>query len=375
MSSQAPVSLSKSSTKNGHDSLQPLKGKDGQDLEIGHIYEAIQALLVTLGYSYQKPKDLANCILKTSEYYIQRSGVSPWSSPQFCAAYLAHFLPMNIMRVHKGLERLKKLDSHRSYFTKRPIVDYGCGPMTFLFAYLLAFKSWPVDYKYYDTSNEGPQLGLQVLKRLFPQEAIPVGSAQSEPKDISENDLVCLSYSFNELSESQKASLVTHNHLLIFEPAMRNTSRELLGFRKTAIGLGHKVLAPCTHNMDCPLLEQSQKDWCFDRVHLEIPEIATELYKLLPFDNAQATFSYLFLSRTLSSSAPEDPNNRIARIVGDTQKEKGKARTMICRNDQREFLSILKKQRLDLKLHRGDSFTLPHNIEVKGSEIRLTDLA
>lgn len=346
-----------------------------KDLDINALYLAIEAELQILGYSYQKPKDLANAILKSSDFYIEKQGVSPWKSPEFCASYLAHFLPMNVIRLQKGLQRLENL-GHKGLLLSTPIYDYGCGPFSFLLSFLLYFKQLPLKYDYYDLSPEALKVGLKILKNLNFKNLDFLGK-NIELTTVDKSSLVTLSYSLNELPETQKLKFLSFDQLLIFEPSMQSTSRALLQFRKQALASGHNPLAPCTHNLDCPLLELSKKDWCFDRAHLQISSLATELYKHLPFDNKQVTFSYLFLSKTQTHN-----NLNSIRVVGDWQQEKGKTKIMICRNQQREFLAILKKQRLDLELHsklsslnRGDSFVLPENILTKGNEVRIHDLA
>lgn len=350
------------------------------------LYLAIEKSLHSLGYSFEKPKALSEAILKASTYFIERSGVSPWSQKDFCAAYMAHFLPMNVFRIEQGLKRLTEATSpHHLYMTERlktaPIYDYGAGPLTWLIAYRLHFQAWPKSYTYYDLSAEAPKLGLSVLKHLG---EVPNIEAQ-EFSQVPENTLACLSYSLNELSEEMKLQFLKFNDLLVIEPSMRTTSRQLLEFRKSALEQSFKSLAPCVHSLPCPMLSFSEKDWCFDRVHIDIPAFASELYKLLPFDQDQATFSYLFLTQTEQMNIGSQTQSALdtvveaapaalARIVGDTQKEKGKTRTMVCRNEEREFFSILKKQKLDLKLRRGDILNLPSQIETKGNEIRITAL-
>lgn len=353
-----------------------------------NLYLALEKTLNTFKHSYQKPKPLAEAILKASRFFIERSGVSPWSDPQFCAAYVAHFLPMNVFRIQQGLLRLQA----QSTFTERkitedpsiatvtplqllqntPIYDYGCGPLTFLIAYRMTFRTWPQRYQFFDLDPKAPRLGEQILKSMFqnppPLQMLPL-------QQVPANYLLSLSYSLNEVPEHMKSEFLKFTSLLIFEPSMRNTSRQLLEFRAQALNQGFLSLAPCTHNGPCPMLTHSQKDWCFDRAQIEIPEMAQALYEALPFDQEQATFSYLLLSKNTDLDLPSKTSSFLrARVVGDVLKEKGKTRTMICRGQDREFVAVLKKQKLDLKLRRGDHIILPPNIEVKGNELRITTL-
>lgn len=87
---------------------------------------------------------------------------------------------------------------------------------------------------------------------------------------------------------------------------------------------------------------------------------------ILPMKNRTLTYSYLLVSRRV----PHPSHRGWARVIGDTLKERGKTRQMICRGEKREFLSWL--------LKRGEPEEIPHGAlihgvdqaEVKGPELR-----
>ena len=85
----------------------------------------------------------------------------------------------------------------------------------------------------------------------------------------------------------------------------------------------------------------------------------------LPLDNRSLTFSYLLASR-------EKPvaHQGLCRVIGDTQKEKGKTRQAACRGPKREFLAWLKKEGKAPIIPRGALVRLSGKSITKGNEIR-----
>jgi ribosomal protein RSM22 (predicted rRNA methylase) len=165
---------------------------------------------------------------------------------------------------------------------------------------------------------------------------------------------------------------------------MQEISRKLLAFRQQGLTKNFKPLAPCTHADQCPMLLHSKKDWCFDRTSIAIPELAKNLYKILPFETKHLTYSYTLLSQKKAQGQNEDKiqNNGIedlkqvnseGRIVGDWQQEKGKRKVMMCRSSEREFISLLKKSssKSITGFSRGDKISLDFDYEIKGNELRL----
>lgn len=328
-----------------------------------NFYDHIEQELNILGYSYKTPSQLSKAVIKTSEYFISRQGASPWENKDFAAAYIAHFLPMNIFRWFKVFDRIEPLN----FLQFKNFYDFGAGPLTFKLAYALKFQCFDIHYKFEEPHLNPTKIGDQLYKSL----------ARSI-KDFSENvtankgdsDTLILSYALNELKDIPK-TFWDFKNILILEPSSQKISRQLMTFKE--ISKEHKFLpmAPCTHSDKCPLLYKSKKDWCFDRTTIQLPKISHELYKILPFDSINLTFSYLWLSRTPSILEPG-----LFRTVGDWQNEKGKKKIMICRSSQREFLSLLDRNEHhqlnpNLNFERGDLNQLDIPYEIKGQEIRI----
>lgn len=328
--------------------------------DINVLYEVLEETLNELGFSYKKPGNLAKNILEASSYFIQEKGVSPWQTKEFQGAYIAHFLPMNIFRWFKAFERMEEIGKPLMSY-----MDFGAGPLTFRIAHFLKYQTLDINYDYIEKEKISAQWGEKILTRL-----IKKINTQDLYKGGSAGKALVLSYSLNEL-QTIPSFFWSYEDLIILEPSTQNISRNLLKFREMAIEKGYQVLAPCLHSLKCPMLHESKKDWCFDRTSIELPLFVQDLYKVLPFDTHFLTFSYLWLTQRKEFRKTDAD----FRMVGDWQKEKGKDKIMVCRSEDREFLSILKKDKAsnkDLqKLQRGELLSLGSTFEKKGNELRL----
>ncbi len=340
------------------------------------LYAAIEEQLNLKGLTYQKPSGLSKGILEASEYFIKHKGLSPWNQPQFQASYIAHFLPMNIFRWLHLLQRLEdlKLDNlHANLFGS--VMDFGAGPITFRLAYALKYPEKAMNYGAIELNDPAIALGEALLKSIAKSLNGPTTSyatVKFKNCDANKASTLILSYSLNELTIVPEEFWHFKN-ILILEPSQQETARQLLHFRQNAISKHFRTLAPCFHSDSCPMLLHSKKDWCFDRTTIEIPEIAKNLYKGLPFETRHLTFSYLLLSRDeiASVNPPETHKTLYGRSVGDWQHEKGKRKIMFCRSSNREFISCLKKSSSNPEFKRGDQVNADLEFTMKGQELRL----
>ena len=134
-----------------------------------------------------------------------------------------------------------------------------------------------------------------------------------------------------------------------------------MALRKNLREEGFFVLAPCTHQETCPLLEESKRDWCHNRTPSQMPTWFEEVENHLPMKNRTVTYSYLILNK----NKPEKATPQQARVIGDTLKEKGKVKQLICRGPKREFISWLTKKGAPPFIERGSLITIPEDAEVR----------
>jgi SAM-dependent methyltransferase len=149
--------------------------------------------------------------------------------------------------------------------------------------------------------------------------------------------------------------LAPAGRLILIEPALRETSRELLAVRDRLLAAGLHVIAPCFWTGPCPALARD-RDWCHDAARVP--------------SRPRVDFSYLVLCRELVPPRP------FHRVVSDPLPEKGRLRFFVCGPTGRHELVRLTRHRspsnqaLD-DATRGDAIVLENLIQ-SGDERRVT---
>jgi hypothetical protein len=101
--------------------------------------------------------------------------------------------------------------------------------------------------------------------------------------------------------------------VILVEPALRETSRALLGVRDRLIAAGLGVVAPCFWTGPCPALAR-ERDWCHDAA--AVPGAPSP----------RVDFSYLVLRGDRTEAAPPER----VRVVSDLLVEKGRLKIFGC---------------------------------------------
>jgi hypothetical protein len=319
----------------------------------------IEPKLLMLGYSLEKPKPLADAIKQLSDYFInQPKGVTPWHQKWAQAAYLAYFFPLNWLRAQSVIREGERFGFFKGL---NSFLDFGSGlsAYPFLLAELGGSKGVCID-----RSVEALHLHEDLIKNFGKSTSIRWYESFNGVVD-TKNQLGIFSYVFTELEKLPKWCL-NMEALLIVEPSTRDDGRHLMELRDYFMDEGFNVWAPCLHQLECPLLEHSKKDWCHDRIHFQETPWFKNIEDHLPMKNKTVTFSYLLLRK----SEPPEPAPSAARVVGDLLDEKGKYRQMICRAEHREFLSWLKKDHERPSSQRGELVDLPIDIQIISNELR-----
>lgn len=328
----------------------------------------IEAALQQLGYSLSKPKPLAEVILRLSDHYQQDKSVTLWKENWAKAAYLTYYFPLNYARACAVIDEGRR----RSFFNGLTnLIDYGSGTgAAVLAAGELLTHSWNQQLCYEPFSEA---IAFQELLNKNENDLV---ATTSEPANIPEQNLGIFCYSLNELEKFPEQFLKSEA-LMLIEPSTRELGRELLKLRDDLIiNHGFFAYAPCPHQGLCPLLNDSERDWCHDRIGWVAPGWFTAIETLLPIKNPTLTFSYVLLRKTKPQIT--QTTEIVARVVGDPLAEKGKTRQLICIDSQRRFLSWF-PQRLDretlahLEFDRGDVLFLKSNLEERGQEMRVKE--
>jgi ribosomal protein RSM22 (predicted rRNA methylase) len=181
-------------------------------------------------------------------------------------------------------------------------------------------------------------------------------------------DLVLAGGVLNEIDEPTRLALVERSlaalapggALILVEPALRQTSRDLHRVRDHVLGAGlAHVFAPCTRaTAPCPALARPA-DWCHEDRPIELPARAARLAHATGLREGGLKFAYLVLRRA-PDPLVEVPAERAAlRVVSDPKRLKGRRECIACGDDGWTVLRLLTRNRSDAnrrfeRVRRGD---------------------
>ena len=326
--------------------------------DFSSLFEESKALFPKV---YADPK-LSQHIIKASSQYLFNENRSLWEESWFEKAYLSYFIFTQSARISYVLDKVSLYLAEQKFNT---IFDFGCGPGTVQKIYESKnFISPPKDsWVNIDSSQKALENCKKWNKKTKFKTVHTLSKTLPEPKTA--NDLFIGSYVLCE--GVNKEALNKFNTLLILEPGQKAESKNLIEFRNQAVEKeGFTVLSPCTHQMACPLTFE-KKHWCHDTVTK--PSFLNSYN--LPFSDTKLNFSYVFMTRDQGLASRLKSNT--ARVIGDLRKEKGKTKVAVCKSDQLNYLSWLKKTKLKVDLNRGDLIRWDNKLEEKkGNEFRIS---
>jgi ribosomal protein RSM22 (predicted rRNA methylase) len=283
--------------------------------------------------------------------------------PVHAAAYLSYFLPVNLSKVQILLDELPNESSLQTPHRSMAVLDLGCGPGTGGLALLdWLWHRGPERAKSLsvlaaDSSHES----LQDARRLWEAYCQEVGISNEGLKCVEGNlehplkgdlgnqimrggpyDLMIMANCLNELflaatdPSVERAAIVAqllpflapHGSVMIVEPALRQTARELHRLRNHLLKQNLcTIYSPCLHERACPALDHPD-DWCHEERPWQTPPAIAALDRKAGFIKDALKFSYLLLrkdGRTIVSRSP-----RTFRVVSELRELKGEKRAWLC---------------------------------------------
>ncbi|MBL7543879.1 MAG: hypothetical protein JNL11_08685 [Bdellovibrionaceae bacterium] len=318
----------------------------------------IEKNLNELDLSLSDAKKIASAVQWQSDFYIENPNqTTPWKDRRAQIAQWAYYLPLNFLRNMSVIAQLKQtvpLDAFPGAF------DYGAG---------LGASSWALRESGFQGSlflYDRQPIAAPVLAPLQAENPL-----RWEPRS-HQHHLGIFSYSLTEM-QMRNDLLNQVPYVIIIEPSTQKEGRRLSETRDVLISKDYEIIAPCTHQKDCPLLRHSQRDWCHDRIFFKKPKWMAQIEKDLPFRNDSLTFSYLIAFKKALMKpewqAPEGP--LMGRLTGDILPEKGKSKQLVCFDEQRVFLTWMHKTKIDQTLPRGGLVEVPQDYDLVANEIRL----
>lgn len=188
------------------------------------------------------------------------------------------------------------------------MLDIGSGPGTALWA---ATQQWPTLQKLTAWEREPAFINLgRRLAKASEKHALMKTDWQRAtlgsklPAQVETYDLIVFGHVLNELPEAVRKEVVTlawqhcSGVLLIVEPGTSAAFPIVKTMREYLLQLGAKTLAPCAHNLACPLVN----DWCHFPQKLERPSFQRQA-KAGTAGWEESKFSYAAMARFQADTA------------------------------------------------------------------------
>lgn len=271
------------------------------------------------------------------------------------AARAAFFTVADAMKVAIPLGELAGRDALPGARPLRVVdVGAGCGAMSLG---LVATLDVPLAITAIDRDTRALELATAAVRDLAARRARAVTfvtrTDDATTARLADADLIVMGTLLNELAadarlaavERALAALAPDGAVIVLEPALRDTTRDLHALRDAVIarGKGH-VFAPCTRTTaPCPALADPT-DWCHEHRAATLPPRTAELAKLTHLRDDGLKFSYLVLRRDARPLADEP---HAWRVVGEPRAQKGKVEVRACGPAGLVPLRLLRRNRTE----------------------------
>jgi len=291
-------------------------------------------------------------------------------------AYLAYFVPVNAAKVHRLLDELAPTFVDIDPNAMR-VLDLGCGPGTGAMAVLdwMQSKRWLQSGRLHCVAVDQSSLSLITCQRLWSAYCEAEGNSSRTLLPLRENleeglsrqikheggtkgyDLIIIQNVLSELAtgkpgnEEVRIRLVTmaldilsdHGTVMVIEPALRDTSRQLHEVRDRLLQERKcTVYSPCLHERSCPALV-NPNDWCHEERAWSQPTWIKEIDREVGFIKDALKFSYVLLRKDGRTIVPRAP--ALYRVVSELRVFKGEKRAWLCNEQGRPEVGQLDRKR------------------------------
>ena len=283
-------------------------------------------------------------------------GASYMDNPSMLRAYLDFYWPISFEQTRRALAVSAFLEGIKeSAFSFLRVIDVGSGP-------------GPVAAAFVDAGAEDVVLIDQSARALdLASDTIPArcgrggGSGNArittvvadisrpEPASITlwgRADCVSFGHSLNEVAadsddrvairtellERYAEALAPGGVILVIEPALLSTSRDLIGVRNLLVDRGWRVVAPCPGRsfLPCPVLAAGETQTCHDEVSWKMPASVAALAQSMKLDKESLKMTW-FMLRPPSQGESHVRDESLFRVVSDPMLNKGgRVRRLVC---------------------------------------------
>lgn len=311
--------------------------------------------------------------------------------PGYTAAYLSYFLPVNLCKIQVLLDELSPDSIFEGRSDRIAVLDLGCGPGTGALAVLDWLHLRKPDHVSTlsvvaaDASREaleqaealwgaycrgGGIIGAKLQAWEGNLERLEKGQLGDRIRQGGPYDLIILANCLNEIfagsadATTARAQLLSdllpllapHGTMMIVEPALRETSRQLHQVRDRLLQEKRcTVYSPCLHEKNCPALANPD-DWCHEERAWEPPAMIRKIDQEVGFIKDALKFSYLLLRTDGKTIVERRPD--LYRVVSELRELKGEKRAWLCNElgrqevGRQDRLASAQNESLD-QWHRG----------------------
>ena len=280
-------------------------------------------------------------------------GAHYMDDPELLATYLLYFWPISYAQARHVLQEVGA--------RPRAVLDLGSGPAPLSLA---AFDAGAAEV----TAADRSELALNLARRVAASAGRTLTTRPWDPIVSDELpggrqawSVISLGHILNELwpgasdriarraalCRSLLARLRKGGSLVIIEPALQVTTRELLQVRDLLVAEGVPVRAPCLFRGPCPALER-EVDWCHAERGWTPPPMLAEIISGAGLHKESIKIAYLVLGPAGEPWATPPPG-RLFRVVSEQLPGKSRLRVMGCGPEGRVPLAL------------GDSARTPAN--------------
>jgi SAM-dependent methyltransferase len=267
-------------------------------------------------------------------------------------AYLLYYWPASFLQIGRALDQCGGMGGRGRAFGR--VLDLGSGPGPASAACALRGSRSILAL---DPSARALDAAGRLLSGLGAEFRGLRWSAGEPLPESGPWDLIILSHSLNEIHSgspdrlrlradflmSLSERLAPGGLLLLMEPALLATSRELIGLRDELLRRGMAVAAPCLFKGPCPALAAGENQTCHDQADWTAPYFADEIAQRAGLSRPELKMAWFALGRRDGDATGPDSGKGGAgalRVVSDPMLNKaGRTRYAVCGASGRHTLS------------------------------------
>jgi SAM-dependent methyltransferase len=304
------------------------------------------------------------------------AGARYMDDPRLLGAYLLFYWPVSYAQARSVFGELDR--------RPRTVLDLGSGPGPMAFAALDAGAAEV-------TAADRSAPALALARALAAEAEEPLATRNwNGGSELPEGmfDAITLGHVLNEIGQGSpaigtRAALVERaaarlrpgGSVVVLEPALRETSRDLLAVRDVLVERGFAIRAPCLWQGPCPA-RIKPTDWCHAERSWAPPPVLDALAHAAGLHKESLKMSYLVVAPK-GEAWPRLPGGRLFRIVSEPLEGKGRQRYMGCGPEGRMGLALQSTHTAEsnavfFRLHRGDVISIDET-EQRGDGLALAE--